>query len=119
MNPTNIELWIEKFKKAWLGKDFAAIREIFKDTEEYYETPESEPFRNIDDIMTVWEPVKQTKWERLDISIKSIEGQDVVMDWSFSAILPNGDPRARKGTYLVKFDATGSKCLTFVRKVEE
>jgi len=118
MDAANINSWIEKFKKAWLDKDFPAIRELFGHTAEYYERPESEPFRNIDEIMAVWRDIAPLSQQKLDVKIKSIEGTDAVMDWSFSCHKPDGQPLGQKGTYLVKFDDTGSTCLRFVQKVE-
>jgi hypothetical protein len=119
MDTEKINLWIEKFKRAWLGKDFAAIRGLFEHTAEYYETPDAKPFRNIDEILSVWQDIKPLDWRELNVGVRSIDGTDVVMDWSFLCYKPNGGGRLqRKGVYFVKFDDTGTTCLKFVRKVE-
>ncbi|MDR1009227.1 MAG: hypothetical protein LBL52_03155 [Rickettsiales bacterium] len=118
MNIENANIWIECFKTAWLGKDLVAIADIFKDTTAYYETPDSEPFRNINDILAQWEDIKPLDWRALDVKVKSITGSDVVMEWSFVCVEPDGQVLEENGEYLVKFDESGRKCLEFVRKVE-
>jgi hypothetical protein len=91
---------------------------LFKDTREYYETPDSEPFRSVDEILAVWEDIRPLEWRALDVGVKSVDGSNAVMDWSFVCAEPDGKTLERKGIYLVEFDPEGRKCLRFVRRVE-
>lgn len=102
-----LEEWLERFKKAWMEKNLDEVKNIFSKIENYYESKDSSPVDNIDDVLKFWEEIKNQEIKRLEFKINSIENNSCKTGWIFED--QNGK---YEGSYKMKFDGN-LDCVEF------
>ena len=107
MQKEYVEKWIENMRQAWLTKDLKAVEVMFAKTTLYYETPFEKPATNIEDIMKLWEGVKEQQIKRLDFDLLALDNNVAIVQWIFEKQEAYFD-----GIYLIKFNDNGD-CLFF------
>lgn len=102
-----IDNWIYKFKKAWLNKDLAEIRDIFEYTENYYENPFVIPTNNIEEILSFWEEIKYQNIFELDFKVLLVHDLTLMLEWNLES-----EEGHLKGIYEIGFNGK-KKCIYF------
>lgn len=113
MNRQQVEIWIDTFKNAWVSKNIELILDIFSETEEYCESPFTEPFTKIWEIEKCWLEINYQNNMVLDINILAIESENVILHWYFSyQDSRDNTTYTMDGVYQLKFNSK-SKCCYF------
>lgn len=108
MNKSDIQIWLNNLRQAWMNADLDEVKNIFQKTTYYYETPFSKPV-SADGIWNLWQDVKQDDLDYLEYDILAIENNNVIVNERFS-----WQGMKRDGIYLLKFDTDGF-CIFFKR----
>jgi hypothetical protein len=99
--------WVDGLKEVWLKKDLDGLEKYFKNTKNYYETPFSEPVKNINDIKDLWKEIKGQEIEDLTFKVIAIENNIGIVNWFLK-----DQSGIYDGIYLIKFDKN-LNCIEF------
>lgn len=109
MDRSKLEGWLERYGRAWEGRDPEAAAALFEEAAEYYETPFEPPFRGRDEIRRYWRGATNSQ---RDISfsheILSVAPSTGVARWraEFSRIR-TGQRVRLDGVFVLTFDKAG------------
>lgn len=105
-----IERWLYSFRLAWTDKDFDAIRELFAEGVEYWETP----FRKLEGVAAVldeWQAIRQQSEIMIDTEVVTVSGDFYTVKWDLAYRISD-ETHHWAGVYLIKLHRTG-KCEYF------
>lgn len=107
----NLNEWIEVFVNAWVDMDIEAIKKLFSECEEYYESPFCEAVSGEDEIEALWLDIVHQKELSLVVDSLAQEGNKAALHW----YLKYRDDRDNNvyemdGTYQVAFNDNGKCC---------
>src|SRR5262245_51431638 len=109
-DPTSdLNVWLERYKKAWEERDPEAAASLFNDDVNYYETPFGPPARGKDGIRTYWSAATQHQKDiHFTYEIVSAGVNIGVARWSAEYTRVPSEVRARlDGVFVLEFDDIG------------
>jgi hypothetical protein len=100
------EIWFEKLRDIWLKKDSEGIVSLMALDFAYFEDPFESPITDKEELIEVWQEVKQQDIELLDIQNLVSNDTEGSARYHFIAEI-NGEHHESKGVYYVKLNTDG------------
>ncbi|MCL2338671.1 MAG: hypothetical protein FWC51_01805, partial [Proteobacteria bacterium] len=100
--------WLARMNAGWTKADFSIIKDLFSETERYYETPFEKPATNISEILKLWKGVEKQIIKKLEFKVLAIEKNTAIVQWYFERKGATFD-----GIYELKFN-DNKKCIFFM-----
>lgn len=103
-----IKIWLDAMQSIWLNKNPNNIADILSKNLEYFESPFEAPLTSIQEVVNVWQEVKNQHIDYVKIEILDENNDTGTALWKFKEI----DKKEHIGMYFIKLDSTG-KCKYF------
>lgn len=109
MNPTEVESWLERYRRAWENRDPSAAAALFSENAKYHETPFQAPALGRDGVREYWTNATRNQADvSFSYEVLSVSGDRGIARWRASfARVSSGVKASLDGIFLLEFDDDG------------
>ena len=109
MNESELEVWLERYRRAWENRDPEAAAALFSENARYYETPFWAPAQGRDGVREYWAHATRNQSDvTFSHDIVSVSGgRGIARWWATFRRVPSDVMVRLDGVFLLEFDDEG------------